>query len=95
MHTIRKELEMNNLGRFIVLGVAASFILVVMASCDSYDRSEEHPKKDPSVIETPKAEDSNAEHSKAEEQSTIEHPKAENPKTEHPNVEQPSSEHPQ
>jgi hypothetical protein len=61
---------MKNLNRFIVLGMAAFFILVV--GC------KEQPVVDSSVVETQKAEQPQDEHPKAEEPSdepsTLDHP---------------------
>ena len=53
---------MKNLGRLIVLGVAAAFILVAASGFNNVARCEEHPKADPSVVETPKADEPKAEH---------------------------------
>ena len=106
MHTIinvlctnRKELEMKNLGRLIVLGAAAAFILVAATGFYNVARCEEHPKADTSVVETPKADEPKAEQPSMEqpkaEQPKVEQPQAEHPKAEHPKAEHPSSEHPQ
>jgi len=87
-HTNRKELEMKKLGRLIVLGAAAAFILAAAEGFNREGRCEEHPKADTSVVETPKVDLPKA------EQPSIEQPKVEQPKAEQPQAEQPKAEHP-
>jgi hypothetical protein len=103
MHPNRKELEMKKLSRAIVLGVTVFFLVAAVSGFNQEVRCEEHPKADPSVIETPKSEQPKAEHPSTEppkaeqpkvEQPKDEQPQAEHPKAEHPKAEHPSSEHP-
>ena len=76
---------MKNLSRFIVLGTAAFFILVVAAGFNNQawcgDHPTEHPKAEKPEVEQPKA-----------EKPKVEHPKDELPKVEHPKVEHPKAE---
>ena len=85
---------MKNLNRFIVLGTAAFFILVMAAGFNDEAGCEEHPKADSSVIETQKAEQPKVEQPKVE-QPKVEQPKVEQPKVEHPKSEHPTVDHPE
>ena len=85
---------MKNLNRFIVLGTAAFFILVMAADFNNEAGCEEHPTADSAVIETPKAEVAEEAAEVAEEAAEVaeeaaEHPKAEQPKAEHPTTDHP------
>ena len=84
---------MKNLNRFIVLGTAAFFILVVAAGFNNQawcgDHPTEHPKAEKPKVELPKAELPKAELPKAEL------PKAELPKVEHPKAERSTLDHPE
>ena len=84
---------MKNLNRFIVLGTAAFFILVMAAGFNNEAGCEEHPTADSAVIETPKAEQPKVEQPKVE-QPKAEQPKVEQPKVEHPKAEHPTTDHP-
>jgi hypothetical protein len=92
-HTNRKELKMKKLGRLIVLGTAAAFILAAASGFNNEVWCEEHPKADTSVVETPKVDLPKAEQPSIE-QPKVEQPKAEQPQAEHPKSEQPKAEHP-
>ena len=78
---------MKNLSRFIVLGTAVLFILVVAAGFNNQAWCGDHPTEHPKAEEQ-KAEEQKAEHPKAEEQKD-EHLKAEQQKDEHPKAEHP------
>ena len=82
---------MKNLNRFIVLGTAAFFILVMAADFNNEAGCEEHPAADSAVIETPKAEvaEEAAEVAEeaaevAEEAAEVAEEAAEHPTTDHP-----------
>ena len=62
---------MKNLNRFIVLGTAAFFILVLAAGFNNEAGCEEHPAADPAVIETPKAEVAEVAEEVAEEAAEV------------------------
>jgi hypothetical protein len=83
---------MKNLNRFLVLGTAALFVLVLAAGFNNAawcgDHPTEHPKAEKPKVEQPKAEEHKDEHPKAEQQKA-EHPKAEEQKDEHPKAEHP------
>ena len=83
---------MKNLNRFIVLGTAAFFILVVAAGFNNQAWCGDHPTEHPKA-EQPKVEQPEDEHPKAEEPKD-EHPKAEEPKDEHLKAEEHNDEHP-
>jgi hypothetical protein len=92
---------MKNLNRFIVLGTAAFFILVMAAGFNDEAGCEEHPAADSAVIETPKAEvaEEAAEVAEvaaevAEEAAEVAEEAAELPKAEHPKAEHPTTDHP-
>jgi hypothetical protein len=96
---------MKNLNRFIVLGTAAFFILVMAAGFNDEAGCEEHPAADSAVIETPKAAEAAevaeeaaevAEEAAevAEEAAEVAEEAAELPKAEHPKAEHPTTDHP-
>ena len=100
---------MKNLNRFIVLGTAAFFILVLAAGFNNSAWCGEHPAADSAVIETPKAEEAAEEAAEvaeeaaevaeeaaevAEEAAEVAEEAAENPKAEHPKAEHPTTDHP-
>ena len=78
---------MKNLNRFIVLGTAAFFILVLAAGFNNQAWCGDHPTEHPEA-EQPKAEQPKA------EQPMIEQPEVEQPKVEQPKVEHPTTDHP-
>ena len=79
---------MKNLNRFIVLGTAAFFILVVAAGFNNQAWCGDHP------TEHPKAEQPKAEQPKAE-QPQIEQPEVEQPEVEQPKAERSTLDHPE
>jgi hypothetical protein len=88
---------MKNLNRFIVLGTAAFFILVVAAGFNNQAWCGDHPTEHPKA-EQPKAEVAEEVAEEAAEVATeaaevaeeaAEHPKAEHPKAEHPTTDHP------
>ncbi len=85
---------MKNLNRFIVLGTAAFFILVLAAGFNNEAGCEEHPAADSAVIETPKAEVAEEAAEVAEEAAEVAEEAAEHPKAEHPKAEHPTTDHP-
>ena len=85
---------MKNLNRFIVLGTAAFFILVMAAGFNDEAGCEEHPAADSAVIETPKAEVAEEAAEVAEEAAEVAEEAAELPKAEHPKAEHPTTDHP-
>ena len=74
---------MKNLNRFIVLGTAAFFILVVAAGFNNQAWCGDHPTEHPKA-EQPKA-----------EQPMIEQPEVEQPEVEQPKAERSTLDHPE